>query len=94
MDNLYKYVLFESHTILRCELPVVEQRVASSYSVKNRVFIAGDACHTHSPKAGEMISLPRGILDSFLRGLGQGMNAGMNDTHNLGMHHPVSLDVD
>ncbi|KAG6381746.1 putative phenol hydroxylase [Boletus reticuloceps] len=32
---------------------------------RDRVFIAGDACHTHSPKAG------------------QGMNASMNDTHNL-----------
>ncbi|KAF8555662.1 hypothetical protein OG21DRAFT_1410577 [Imleria badia] len=44
---------------------IIGQRVASSYSVKDRVFIAGDACHTHSPKAG------------------QGMNASMNDTHNL-----------
>ncbi|KAG5725040.1 Phenol 2-monooxygenase [Termitomyces sp. T112] len=43
----------------------IGQRVARSYSVDNRVFIAGDACHTHSPKAG------------------QGMNASMNDTHNL-----------
>jgi len=44
---------------------IIGQRVASSYSAKDRVFIAGDACHTHSPKAG------------------QGMNASMNDTHNL-----------
>ncbi|KAI0058857.1 hypothetical protein BV25DRAFT_1908962 [Artomyces pyxidatus] len=44
---------------------VIGQRVASNYSVHDRVFIAGDACHTHSPKAG------------------QGMNASMNDTHNL-----------
>ncbi|KDQ19531.1 hypothetical protein BOTBODRAFT_28107 [Botryobasidium botryosum FD-172 SS1] len=44
---------------------IVGQRVASSYSVKNRVLIAGDACHTHSPKGG------------------QGMNAGLNDAHNL-----------
>ena len=44
----------------------VGQRVASKFSVHERVFIAGDACHTHSPKAG------------------QGMNASMNDTHNLG----------
>ncbi|KAI9566928.1 FAD binding domain-containing protein [Boletus coccyginus] len=44
---------------------IIGQRVASSYSVKDRVFIAGDACHTHSPKAG------------------QGMNASLNDTHNL-----------
>ncbi|KAJ6504194.1 FAD binding domain-containing protein [Mycena vitilis] len=44
---------------------IIGQRVASQFSVDNRVFIAGDACHTHSPKAG------------------QGMNASMNDTHNL-----------
>ncbi|KAI0091496.1 FAD binding domain-containing protein [Irpex rosettiformis] len=44
---------------------VIGQRVASKFSVHDRVFIAGDACHTHSPKAG------------------QGMNASMNDTHNL-----------
>ncbi len=42
------------------------QRVASKFTAHERVFIAGDACHTHSPKAG------------------QGMNASMNDTHNLG----------
>lgn len=39
--------------------------MANKFSVNERVFIAGDACHTHSPKAG------------------QGMNASMNDTHNL-----------
>ncbi|KAF8527308.1 FAD binding domain-containing protein [Gautieria morchelliformis] len=44
---------------------IIGQRVASSFQRKERVFIAGDACHTHSPKAG------------------QGMNASMNDTHNL-----------
>ncbi|KAK0466825.1 FAD binding domain-containing protein [Desarmillaria tabescens] len=44
---------------------IIGQRVASRYSVGERVFIAGDACHTHSPKAG------------------QGMNASINDTHNL-----------
>ena len=43
----------------------VGQRVASNFSLKERIFIAGDACHTHSPKAG------------------QGMNASMNDSHNL-----------
>ncbi|THG94540.1 hypothetical protein EW026_g6950 [Hermanssonia centrifuga] len=43
----------------------IGQRVASKFSVDERVFVAGDACHTHSPKAG------------------QGMNASMNDTHNL-----------
>jgi phenol 2-monooxygenase len=44
---------------------IIGQRVASRFSVQERVFIVGDACHTHSPKAG------------------QGMNASMNDSHNL-----------
>ncbi|BEJ18231.1 hypothetical protein CspHIS471_0705080 [Cutaneotrichosporon sp. HIS471] len=44
----------------------IGQRVADKYSVAERAFIAGDACHTHSPKAG------------------QGMNASMMDTWNLG----------
>ncbi|KAJ8589550.1 hypothetical protein M405DRAFT_862066 [Rhizopogon salebrosus TDB-379] len=44
---------------------IIGQRVASRFSANERIFIAGDACHTHSPKAG------------------QGMNASMNDTHNL-----------
>lgn len=56
-------------------LGIVGQRVAERYSVKDRVFIAGDACHTHSPKAG------------------QGMNASMNDTHNLGMSFLVPVRV-
>ncbi|KAI1791861.1 FAD binding domain-containing protein [Ganoderma leucocontextum] len=46
-------------------LYIIGQRVATQFSVQERVFIAGDACHTHSPKAG------------------QGMNASMNDSHNL-----------
>ena len=51
---------------------IVGQRVAAKFSVHERVFIAGDACHTHSPKAG------------------QGMNASMNDTHNLSEHDHVA----
>lgn len=31
----------------------VGQRVAASFTANERVFIAGDACHTHSPKAGK-----------------------------------------
>jgi len=44
----------------------IGQRVAEKFSRDERIFIAGDACHTHSPKAG------------------QGMNASMMDTWNLG----------
>ncbi|KAI0773244.1 FAD binding domain-containing protein [Trametes elegans] len=32
---------------------VIGQRVAERCSVHDRVFIAGDACHTHSPKGGQ-----------------------------------------
>jgi phenol 2-monooxygenase len=62
---------------------ITGQRYASNFADENdRIFIAGDACHTHSPKAG------------------QGMNAAMNDTHNLawklalvikGFAHPAIL---
>ncbi|KAK2592651.1 hypothetical protein QQS21_009650 [Conoideocrella luteorostrata] len=31
----------------------VGQRVADQFSYRNRVFLAGDAVHTHSPKAGQ-----------------------------------------
>ena len=31
----------------------IGQRISSKYSIDNRVFIAGDACHTHSPKQGQ-----------------------------------------
>ncbi|KAJ9474521.1 hypothetical protein PHBOTO_004988 [Pseudozyma hubeiensis] len=32
---------------------VIGQRTAEKFSLHDRVFIAGDACHTHSPKAGQ-----------------------------------------
>ncbi|KAI0738707.1 FAD binding domain-containing protein [Daedaleopsis nitida] len=39
---------------------VVGQRVAEKYAVHDRVFIAGDACHTHSPKAGQGMNTSMG----------------------------------
>jgi phenol 2-monooxygenase len=32
---------------------IIGQRVASKFGVGDRAFIAGDACHTHSPKGGQ-----------------------------------------
>ncbi|KAI1811251.1 FAD binding domain-containing protein [Poronia punctata] len=31
----------------------IGQRLASTFHVHQRIFLAGDACHTHSPKAGQ-----------------------------------------
>ena len=31
----------------------IGQRLAEKFSASDRVFLAGDACHTHSPKAGQ-----------------------------------------
>ncbi|KAG2144345.1 FAD binding domain-containing protein [Suillus clintonianus] len=63
--SIQPYKLTPTTGILWWTLYIIGQRVASTFSIKNRVLIAGDACHTHSPKAG------------------QGMNASMNDAHNL-----------
>ncbi|KAF8586467.1 hypothetical protein K439DRAFT_1340899 [Ramaria rubella] len=63
--SLYPYSIDFPQIIDWWTIYIIGQRVAASYQRKERVFIAGDACHTHSPKAG------------------QGMNASMNDTHNL-----------
>ncbi|PCH36421.1 hypothetical protein WOLCODRAFT_108689 [Wolfiporia cocos MD-104 SS10] len=63
--SLSPYTVAAPHGVEWWTLYIIGQRVASQFSVHERVFIAGDACHTHSPKAG------------------QGMNASMNDSHNL-----------
>ncbi|KDQ61462.1 hypothetical protein JAAARDRAFT_54828 [Jaapia argillacea MUCL 33604] len=63
--SFHPYSIKPSGDIQWWTIYIIGQRVASKFSIHERVFIAGDACHTHSPKAG------------------QGMNASMNDTHNL-----------
>ncbi|KAF5373285.1 hypothetical protein D9615_007378 [Tricholomella constricta] len=63
--SLAPYVIRKPKAIDWWTIYRIGQRVAARFSIDERVFIAGDACHTHSPKAG------------------QGMNASMNDTHNL-----------
>ncbi|KAG1737791.1 FAD binding domain-containing protein [Suillus lakei] len=47
------YKLIQTNGFLWWTIYIIGQRVASKFSIKNRVFIAGDACHTHSPKAGQ-----------------------------------------
>lgn len=36
---------------------VIGQRQASTFSLNDRVFLTGDACHTHSPKAGQGMNI-------------------------------------
>jgi 2-polyprenyl-6-methoxyphenol hydroxylase-like FAD-dependent oxidoreductase len=31
----------------------IGQRIASNYTLDQRIFLGGDAVHTHSPKAGQ-----------------------------------------
>ncbi|OJA19065.1 hypothetical protein AZE42_12575 [Rhizopogon vesiculosus] len=62
---LHPYKIHEPKMYEWWTVYIIGQRVASRFSVNERIFIAGDACHTHSPKAG------------------QGMNASINDAHNL-----------
>ncbi|KGO51295.1 Monooxygenase, FAD-binding [Penicillium expansum] len=40
----------------------IGQAIASRYTLDQRVFIGGDACHTHSPKAGQGMNY--GFLDA------------------------------
>ena len=40
--------------VIDLTISTVGQRVAEKFSVEDRILIAGDACHTHSPKAGEL----------------------------------------
>ncbi len=45
----------------------IGQRVGDSFSLKERIFLAGDAVHTHSPKAGQgmNVSMQDGAFGSF-----------------------------
>lgn len=41
----------------------IGQRTASGFSLHDRAFIAGDACHTHSPKAGQ--GMNTSMMDTY-----------------------------
>lgn len=41
----------------------IGQRLADHFSKDNRVFLTGDACHTHSPKAGQGMNVS--LQDGF-----------------------------
>lgn len=41
----------------------IGQRLADNFSKDNRIFLTGDACHTHSPKAGQGMNVS--LQDGF-----------------------------
>ncbi|ODQ78134.1 hypothetical protein BABINDRAFT_66265 [Babjeviella inositovora NRRL Y-12698] len=41
----------------------IGQRVSPQFQAYNRIFIAGDACHTHSPKAGQGMNVS--MMDTY-----------------------------
>ncbi|PYI25887.1 hypothetical protein BP00DRAFT_451690 [Aspergillus indologenus CBS 114.80] len=51
-DALKPYYLVTSH-VEWCTIYTVGQRLCRDFSVQDRVFLSGDAVHTHSPKAGQ-----------------------------------------
>ncbi|KAJ6606070.1 FAD binding domain-containing protein [Mycena vulgaris] len=51
-DSLRPYKM-EFTEVIWCTVFPVSQLVATKYRVLDKVFIVGDACHTHSPKAGQ-----------------------------------------
>ncbi|KAJ6494751.1 FAD binding domain-containing protein [Mycena vitilis] len=50
--GLQPYTIDFTH-VWWCTVFTVSQMVAAKYSAQDRIFILGDACHTHSPKAGQ-----------------------------------------
>jgi phenol 2-monooxygenase len=53
---LSQYTLDINHTYWWSAY-AIGQRLANQFSKDNRVFLTGDACHTHSPKAGQGMNL-------------------------------------
>ncbi|RAH75499.1 putative FAD monooxygenase [Aspergillus aculeatinus CBS 121060] len=51
-DALKPYYLVTSH-VAWCTIYTVGQRLCRDFSVQDRIFLSGDAVHTHSPKAGQ-----------------------------------------
>jgi len=49
----------------------IGQRVGTNFDLKNRVFLAGDAVHTHSPKAGQGMNVS--MQDAYNLGWKLGM---------------------
>ncbi|KAL2062236.1 hypothetical protein VTL71DRAFT_6502 [Oculimacula yallundae] len=70
LDDLHKTArrIFHPYTMEFAETAwwsayAIGQRLADHFSKDNRVFLTGDACHTHSPKAGQGMNVS--LQDGF-----------------------------
>ncbi|EAA34409.1 hypothetical protein GE21DRAFT_3088 [Neurospora crassa] len=70
----------------------IGQGISDKYTLDHRVFLGGDACHTHSPKAGQ------GMNTAFLDALNlawkiHAVEGGFADRHILETYEPERKDV-
>lgn len=79
--DIFHPFTMESAKTLWFSAYVIGQRVASQFTKGHRVFLAGDACHTHSPKAGQGMNVS----------LQDGYNIGWKLGHILTRRAPESL---
>ncbi|KAH8926311.1 hypothetical protein BT69DRAFT_1239221 [Atractiella rhizophila] len=61
--NIFKTYAFDIKEIEWWTCYEISQRLCPNFSANNRVFIAGDACHTHSPKAGQGMNVS--MMDTY-----------------------------
>lgn len=80
----------------------VSHRVSDTFQTANRVFLAGDGVHTHSPKAGQRKTSSRTLNTLKVLIHGSGMNVSTQDSYNLdwkialvvkGLANPAILDT-
>ncbi|KAJ7931429.1 FAD binding domain-containing protein [Mycena leptocephala] len=62
----FKPYKMEFTNVYWCTIFTVSQMVAAKYSIHDKVFIVGDACHTHSPKAGQGANASMGDAHNLL----------------------------
>ena len=97
VDNLHKYDVSNFQATSHANMPTIFQS-DNAWRLATPSRSAFSSLATHAipipPKLVRWFFFSPGTLDSHFHGLGQGMNAGINDTHNLGMHLLALVDID
>ncbi|OOF99515.1 hypothetical protein ASPCADRAFT_393357 [Aspergillus carbonarius ITEM 5010] len=64
LKNILRPYTFDTSSTEWSTIYTVGQKLCNTFSVRDRIFLAGDAVHTHSPKAGQGMN-----LSSVLKGI-------------------------